>query len=124
MWQSSRDFVRKKSEQIEIYSCVAWSDAISRRQEEFAHCVEFGWTRIYPDHFESNIWWAFSSTTTKLSVATSSPFFSNSGHRVLFQISSSAARDVRNYSAIPTIIVREKTVYFLPRTNQCVYICI
>jgi hypothetical protein len=54
------------------------------------------------DHFKSNIWWAFSSTTTNLKVATSPAFFGNSGHRVLFQISSSAARDVKDYSAIPT----------------------
>jgi hypothetical protein len=54
------------------------------------------------DRFQSNIWWAFSSTTTKLSVATSPVFFGNSGHRVLYLISSSAARNVKDYSAIPT----------------------
>jgi hypothetical protein len=52
--------------------------------------------------FKSNIWWAFSSTTTNLDVATSPAFFGITGHRVLFQISSSAARDVKAFSAIPT----------------------
>jgi hypothetical protein len=47
------------------------------------------------------VWWAFSSTTTKLDVATSPAFFGNSGHRVLFQINGSTARDVKAYSAIP-----------------------
>jgi hypothetical protein len=53
------------------------------------------------DDVTCDVWWAFSSTTTKLSVATSPAFFGDSGHRVLFQISSSAARNVKDYSAIP-----------------------
>jgi GTPase SAR1 family protein len=54
------------------------------------------------DHFKPDIWWAFTSTTTNLGVATHPIFLGNSGHRVLFQIRSSAARDVKDYSAIPT----------------------
>ena len=53
------------------------------------------------DDVTCDVWWAFSSTTTSLKVATSKDFFGDSGHRVLFQISSSAARDVKAYSAIP-----------------------
>ena len=53
------------------------------------------------DAVACDVWWAFSSTTTQHSVATSMDFFGNEGHRVLFRIASSAARDVKAYSAIP-----------------------
>eukprot|EP01047_Picozoa_sp_COSAG01_P032117 COSAG01_NODE_2307_length_7944_cov_31.370045_5_plen_475_part_00 len=51
------------------------------------------------DQIQCQIWWPFTSTSTKRAVA--QDFCGSRGPRVLFEIGSSAARDVQAYSALP-----------------------
>ena len=50
---------------------------------------------------ETYVWWAFSSSTTSLTVLNSPLFLGKTGQRTMFNIECKSARDIRNHSDMP-----------------------
>ena len=50
---------------------------------------------------EQVVWWAFTSTTTNIGVLENPMFLGKTGPRTIFQIATSKAVDVKDFSALP-----------------------
>jgi hypothetical protein len=74
-------------------------DALFRGLRKPNPPIELQDVRCQIDQIQCQIWWPFTSTTKTRAVA--QEFCGSSGPRVLFEIGSSAARDVQAYSALP-----------------------
>ena len=75
-------------------------------------------SREYPEG-RNNIWWAFSSCTTSLSVLENGPFLGKTGTRTLFKIDCYSGKEIRKHSAFP----KEDEVLFIAASHFRIVSC-